>query len=450
MKIIILFFAILFSTPLFAQASCLDAKKVEAMKDLFNVQRWNGREFLHLDNSAICSDDEALYKLFESLILLDTLPGSDASSTDSIVAEEGPMDFFKNRIRTIFIEDSPLSATCENDTTIAYVRPKVSNTTFVCAKAFSGISTYQRATSLVHEARHIDGYPHADCTHGSMFAFGAGRGACDTDFPLQGSYGVEAGFNIFVAKSAADPVLKQQARAEAIDLLVNRFNTYPWDLKEGILAQEFSGDISFLDGKTKSFLFKGLSAAILTARLLTPTFFTFDGDVKSVDYSESMLTDTPGSFAEDFRKKTTPAQRSELLAVKYSINYVCQLYTTYLYCEDEGSQTISFSNIEPLALLQTSDLKSPVVLIDRNGAAYQLPAKITEGDWSEAGLKRSTSGMVLLSVAKIGRAQFGLSKSNQVMQYSDNQKRWVEVPVYRTERFRNMVPYIWSQKLQEL
>lgn len=88
--------------------------------------------------------------------------------------------------------------------------------------------------TLIHEARHAEGYPHNNCKAGKKE--GMAR-ACDETFEAGGSYAVGLEFNARVAVKGSNfhPLMKSLARLSAIRAARNDFNQPPTIRTEALL-----------------------------------------------------------------------------------------------------------------------------------------------------------------------------------------------------------------------
>jgi hypothetical protein len=119
-------------------------------------------------------------------------------------------NYFIGRINTFEIDTS-----CPKGV-VAYVYAFGGRTMYACSAAltdnFTGLDL---ASVFMHEARHIDGFPHMTCTHGPRQGL---QGACDTRISDGGSYAVTVETYSQLSKYALDvhPALKAYARSAAV------------------------------------------------------------------------------------------------------------------------------------------------------------------------------------------------------------------------------------------
>lgn len=119
-------------------------------------------------------------------------------------------NYFIGRINTFEIDDS-----CPKGV-VAYVFAWGGRTMYACSAALTdNFTAMDLASVFMHEARHIDGFPHTTCSHGPRQGL---QGACDTRIADGGSYAVTVETYSQLAKYALDihPALKAYARSSAI------------------------------------------------------------------------------------------------------------------------------------------------------------------------------------------------------------------------------------------
>jgi hypothetical protein len=98
----------------------------------------------------------------------------------------------------------------------AYVYAFGGKTMYVCTMMLtSNYTALDRASVFMHEARHIDGYPHITCRRGARAGL---QGACDNRIADGGSYAVSVETYAQLAKFATGihPALKAYAKSSAV------------------------------------------------------------------------------------------------------------------------------------------------------------------------------------------------------------------------------------------
>ncbi|MBC7466987.1 MAG: hypothetical protein H7256_13445, partial [Bdellovibrio sp.] len=220
------------------QAGCLPADGVNQVLQDFNIVQWSSTEgrWDGVRQVDLCQSDDMMNRIVKSILYMQQTPKAGVNSgLQSIVMQEGPLQFFKSRIKTIFVETEAHSRECLMGGVVAYVDLGEHNSMHICPEETKRFSTsLMMSYILLHEARHIDGFGHTKCEHGALGKYDAsslGSGGCDPDFETQGSYGIGAAFLLDIYQAATDPVEKQAARSNAVIDLMQRFNKLPLGLK---------------------------------------------------------------------------------------------------------------------------------------------------------------------------------------------------------------------------
>ncbi len=112
---------------------------------------------------------------------------------------------------------------------------------FTMQDGWTQLSTLGRVGTVVHEARHTDGYRHVPCSYGPYQ--GAYLDGCDTDYDYAGSHAIEMEYyaRVSVLGSNFHPVYKTMARLMGIARGNFVFNKPVISEKEGILALNQNG-----------------------------------------------------------------------------------------------------------------------------------------------------------------------------------------------------------------
>lgn len=455
-----LFALIVLMTASATSAKCLDEKIVRSTLAPFIIS-YDSVEPTPI--GALCDEKNILYKLTASLLMMEQTQNEGlVANSESIVAKEGPLNFFKARIKEIVIESKDSGTICQYDGVGAYVSHNEGQKTHICAEMFNSLTPFSGSEVLIHESRHVEGYGHAFCNHGyfkekDLYV----NGACDQTYNEQGSYGVAAGYKIHVAKTAKDAAIKQEARASAIDDLISRFNEFPWDLKPGLVTmtqrpgffhRDKSREVSFFDGQNVVPMFKVPDQTIMADRFGIPSFYYPNGQVKSKSYDPQM-TDTLGTFAEEYRKQLTPAQQDDVLDIQYGLQYSCQLYSRVLKCGSGSDKNveINLADKRPVALVPEGNFEDiRFLLITEDGSAYRLPQTIDDFMLQQSdGLQLTTTSTDVISQTEtLGNREYYVTDSSHLM-VKENYK-WERVEQYKNKKLQKIIPFVWSKKLESL
>lgn len=188
-----------------------------SQKDLTEIST-HFKQFSKYANKDFCSDGSQDFQMLASLQYMrkTQFAAQMPKSTDDFFSGKFANDWYKyfiGRIKTISVETScPKGA-------IAYVMGGFmgfsDKTMHVCPMALTPtFSTLDLSSVFMHEARHIDGYPHITCSHGPRKGL---QGACDVKISDGGSYAVTVETYAQLAKYAVGlhPALRAYARSSA-------------------------------------------------------------------------------------------------------------------------------------------------------------------------------------------------------------------------------------------
>ena len=119
---------------------------------------------------------------------------------------------------------------------------------FTMQDGWAALATLGRVGTVIHEARHTEGYIHYPCTHGPYA--GSETAGCDTSYEEGGSHAVEMEYYTRVALDAKNlhPVYQSMARLMALGRANFVFNVSPIKAREALLGM--AGDhMVLVDGK---------------------------------------------------------------------------------------------------------------------------------------------------------------------------------------------------------
>ncbi|MGZ3728808.1 MAG: hypothetical protein ACXVB9_06590 [Bdellovibrionota bacterium] len=107
---------------------------------------------------------------------------------------------------------------------------------FTMQDGWAALATLGRVGTVLHEARHTEGYPHYACTHGPYA--GSSTAGCDTGYAQGGAHAVEMEYYTRVALDAKNlhPVYQSMARLMALGRSNFVFNDSPIKPREALLG----------------------------------------------------------------------------------------------------------------------------------------------------------------------------------------------------------------------
>jgi hypothetical protein len=249
MKVLVLLGALLAASIPAAQAAnenCISQAEMQEVASHFT-------QFSHLANKEYCYDGSHESHLIAGIMFMRKTQFSPMErSKDELFSgrfASSWYDYFIGRINDFEIDDG-----CPKGVA-AYVYAWGSRTMYACTMMLSdNYTALDRASVFMHEARHIDGFPHTTCRKGPREGL---QGACDVRISDGGSYAVTVETYAQLARYATGihPALKAYARSSAVIYADEAFDT-PVQVNR---AQQFlvmAKDKSFhkvkLDGTTEA------------------------------------------------------------------------------------------------------------------------------------------------------------------------------------------------------
>jgi hypothetical protein len=393
-----------------------------------------------------CESDPLTYRVYQAILFLKNLPPLTVrlDRFDQGILTATPYEYLKERIQTIRFE-SDSNANCQNGTVAAYISSKPA-IMHICSGSKDGDLLVLAAT-LIHEARHTQDYPHTSfCTHGSFS--GGVFGGCDARYSDRGAYAIEAEFLIRLSRTMALPEsIRNQARNLATVTLLENINETPFHVRPGYFLQDQSGEISFFDGSAREHLIQLENADdLFLLRTQIPTVYNFEtGEVFSY-LNSNAKAQTPGVYAETFRKTASERERRELLDVAYHKLMSCTLYRDHLACNYASAELdIRLESIVPSSLTVLAD---QIALVDQNGYAYPIfPQAISRLDFTEASLSPTSRSIGVISLAEESlRVHFGVDNDGRIRRYTalgDPEQPGELVTELSQSRFKKIIGPVW-------
>ncbi len=172
-------------------------------------------QYASLANSDYCFDGSETSHLIAGLVFM-------RNTQYSNPMDRSKDDLFSGKFATSWwnyfigrINEFEIDTNCPKGV-VAYVYAFGGRTMYACSAALSdNFTALDLASVFMHEARHIDGFPHMTCTHGPRQGL---QGACDTRISDGGSYAVTVETYAQLSKYALDihPALKAYARSASV------------------------------------------------------------------------------------------------------------------------------------------------------------------------------------------------------------------------------------------
>jgi len=428
--------------PLNASA-CLSRERVaEVNRDFTFVSNIEAEKVSDFD---LCDQELLITKVYRAILFLKDLPPLTIQRDrfDQGILEGTPYEFFKKRVKAIRLEPDS-NPDCHGGDSAAFVKPGRDHVMHVCAASQPGELLWI-ATTLIHEARHVDGYPHKSfCSHGRL----QGNPGCDDRYDYRGAYSAEVEFNVRLSRTEAlPPEIRHQARGLAVMTLLENINETPFGVRPGFVLQDVDGNVSFFDGERVEEMFRlAHPDDLLVLRAQMPTVYSYrDGNVRSY-LNKEYFVDTDGSYAALFRSLETERERRSVLDVVYHKKSSCILYPDRITCSRLGfSSTVTFTSILPKSLTVLADR---IAVVDQDGYAYPISHEIVgQPELNESRLSPTMRPIGVESLAvETFTVHLGIGLDGVVRRFSalgDPTQPGIEVPALAGKRFKRVLGVVW-------
>lgn len=314
-----------------APAKCISKAEMQEIASHF-------KQFAPQANADYCLDGSQISNLIASLMFMRHTAFSPTMNPSQDELFTGRFakswyEYFIGRIDTLEIVGS-----CPKGV-VAYVYAFGGKTMYACPLALTDtFSALDRASVFMHEARHIDGYPHITCSKGPRQGL---NGACDKKISDGGSYAVTVETYAQIAKFATElhPALRAYARSSAVVYADEAFETQvKINRTENLLV--LNSDLEFnsmnLATGAVTALGKAPTAGHIIHRAQHMVIFPDDKNLKS-EYvfakNEGTIEQSPGDMFVEYNNQT-PEEKAKLVdfhsgaqwsarVYKNSIRFVC-------------------------------------------------------------------------------------------------------------------------------
>ncbi len=303
-------------------------------------------QFAELSGKEFCHDGSETANLLASLMFMrkNQFSSDMKKSSDELFSGKFAnswYQYFTGRINEMTVDTS-----CPKGVA-AYVYGFGGNTMYVCSAALNdNFSALDRASIFMHEARHIDGYPHITCSKGPRKGL---QGACDDKISDTGSYSVTVETYAQLSKYSKDlhPALRAYARAAAVIYADEAFETpVKVDRSQQLLLMTKNKDLLGMSVGTAAPLksygqISSLGHIIMRAQHLVllpddrtlPAKFFFMNNVGDISNS-------PGDAFTEYNGQT-PEQKGELVDFHSGAQWNVKVYKAKLVfaCDPRAAAT---------------------------------------------------------------------------------------------------------------
>ncbi len=305
-------------------------------------------------------------------------------------------------------------------------------TMYACPLALSAtFSALDRASVFMHEARHLDGYPHITCSRGPRKGM---QGACDDRISEGGSYAVTVETYAQLAKFATEvhPALRAYARASSIIYADEAFEA-PVRINRGekLLVMNSELDFYTIDLVTlqTNKLGKAPHAGRIVRRAQHMVLFPTDKNLKNqylFANDQGTIDQDAGELFAEYNSQT-PEQRANLVGLHIGTQFTARVYknSVRFTCDPKSPTTSDIS-------FPAAQVAANIVYINGyNREATNTFVQTQDGSVFEIGCSTPSKAFVkeaaamkldqkYTTVQKMGSQVLGLSSSNQIFKLEMN------------------------------
>jgi hypothetical protein len=306
-------------------SDCVPQSEMQAIASHFT-------QFADLANAPLCNDNSQNWHLISSIMFM----RKTQFAVDMPVSKD---ELFSGRFASNWydyfigrIDDLEVVSDCPKGV-VAYVYSFGGQTMYVCPMALTdNFSSLDRASVMMHEARHIDGFPHITCDKGPRKGI---QGACDVRISDGGSYAVTVETYAQLAKYAEGihPAMKAYAKASAVIYADEAFeNPVRINRSESLLALTNSLDFYSINpqtGETKQ-LGKTPLAGKIVKRAQHMIIFPTDKNQKAqylFANDEGQIAQSPSDMVTEYNGQT-PDQKANLVDMHIAAQWSARVYKT--------------------------------------------------------------------------------------------------------------------------
>ncbi len=310
-----------------AGSTCVPRAEMQTIAQHFN-------QFNTLAGADYCYDGSQTANLIQALEFMRTTKYASTmnNSTDELFSGTFAQDwwtYFIGRINDIQIQSS-----CPKGVG-AFVY-SFGNTMYVCPMLLTdSFAALDRTSVMMHEARHIDGFPHITCAHGPRTGL---QGACDQQISDHGSYAVTVETYAQLAAYATDihPALRAYAASSAVVYADEAFETPAHvDRQPNFLVLTNSKEFYRLPADGSSNLQRLGDAPALGHIVSRAQHLILYPDDKALpakyifSKNEGEIQQAAGDIAVEYNGQT-PQQRAELVDVHIGAQWTVRVYHNHL------------------------------------------------------------------------------------------------------------------------
>ncbi|GEM_PF-4349596 len=405
----------------------------------------------------LCDPQTDSYKLVSILLALKNLRLDEApldNRYDQKILGSDFWGYLKERVQTIS-KSSPEASSCQNGA-MAYVEGEANSTLFLCPLYFTDTyySLYGKASILLHEARHTEGYPHTMCLAGNKVG---STGGCDETIEDRGSYAVstEALAKILFRGKNVPPTERAKLKIHLLESLESFNEPVNGVGNTALYLQDVDGKGAYFFDGLKLYSAKKFDRAQIVSRYVNLQVVPKNG-MKAFSWevlqSQSTFAPAAGACAKAYND-VSAAKRSPLLEVIDDGIYFACVYENHL------SARLGYEMTEDVIIKLPKKIKavftSDEVKDSERDSYYAISV-----DNEFYRMRFGENGKVTISKVADPTGGFkhlfffnsdltGLTNQGVLLKLDFESNQWVPFPALRDRYFKSSTrPFLWSSDFQ--
>lgn len=376
MKFLLGLFLVLVATNAMAKGKCISKSEMQAIAEHFGQYEDLAKQ------DEYCLDDSDDSRLIEALSYMRNLKFEEQMTPSKDELFSGRFagnwfDYFVKRINEFQVDERCAKGV---GAYVYFIMP----TMFACKLVLTDSFTYlDRVSIFMHEARHIDGFPHVQCSAGPRKGM---DGACDERISDGGSYAVTVETYAQFSRYAADahPALKAYAAASAVTYADAAFSE-PVSVDRSPSVLVLANDRQFykLSTDTTSLGKLGLAPELGKIVMRSQRMILFpsklENDARYVfARGEGEIAQQAGNIAQEYNERK-PAERALLVDAHMGAQWSARVYKDKVRMECNPGMNdvteLSLGGEEAVSLLYLNGYSSGtrnIQLITRSGKLFEL------------------------------------------------------------------------------
>jgi hypothetical protein len=226
-------------------------------------------------------------------------------------------------------------------------------------------------------------------------------------------------------------------------------------LVKGVVFLDDEDSISFYDGAQET-RFGSFSDEVATISFVSniPYIYFKNGNISSYDFTRDWSY-REGALKDNYNK-LSQQERNELLDVLTNSAEYCFLSPSRVQCVESGSdkfREFNFSQIIPQKFIAKNTYYSTeITVLGSDRKSYELPESSKFSSTRESDLVvRTAYKSAVTTYAEMENGNIiGISPEGYMMERPKGSNKWNRAKAFGDYKFKKILPYKWSKRLESL